>query len=107
MIREFRPSESERLFELLKENFPEEEALYGTQPGAWNRIVRRIYRWDVRFVVGLARTLGRPIFRFFTVEVDGRIVATTIVSFAQRSGYVSMVMVDKPFRGKGYARALM
>ncbi len=107
MIGEFRPSESARLFELLKENFPEEEALYGTQPGAWNRIVRRIYRWDARLVVGLLRALGRPIYRFFTVTVDGRIVATTIVSFAERAGYISMVMVDRPYRGRGYARALM
>ena len=107
MIREFRPSESDRLFELLKENFPEEEALYGSRPGAWNRVVRRIYRWDVRVMVGLMRALGRPIFRFFTVEIDGRIVATTIVSFTPRAGYISMVMVDKPFRGRGYARALM
>ena len=107
MIREFRPSESARLFELLKENFPEEEALYGSRPGAWNRVVRRIYRWDVRVMVGLMRALGRPIFRFFTVEMDGRIVATTIVSFTPRAGYISMVMVDKPFRGRGYARALM
>jgi ribosomal protein S18 acetylase RimI-like enzyme len=107
MIREFRPSESDRLFELLKENFPEEEALYGSRPGAWSRVVRRIYRWDVRVLVGLMRALGRPIFRFFTVEVDGRIVATTIVSFTPRAGYISMVMVDTPFRGRGYARALM
>ncbi len=107
MIREFRPADAPLLFALMRENFPEEEALYGTQPEAYRRIVRRIYRWDARVVLGLARAVGRPIFRFLTVEVDGRMVATTLLSFAERAGYVSMVMVDRPYRGRGYARALL
>ena len=107
MIREFRRAESARLYALLRENFPAEEALYGTRPESWDRIVRRIYRADTRIVLGLLRLVGRPVYRFFVVEADGTMVATSLVSFAARAGYISMVMVDAPYRGRGYARRLL
>ena len=107
MIREFRRAESARLFALLRENFPAEEALYGTRPESWDRIVRKIYRADARILLGLLRLVGRPVYRFFVVEADGKMVATSLVSFAARAGYISMVMVDAPYRGRGYARQLL
>ncbi|MGI0139594.1 MAG: GNAT family N-acetyltransferase [Thermoplasmata archaeon] len=107
MIRDFRPTQATRLFDLLVANFPVEERLYGMRPESWGRIVRRIYRWDTRLILGLFRMVRRPIFRFFTIEADGRLAATTILSFSERAGYVSMVMVDSPYRRRGYARRLL
>lgn len=107
MLSTFRPADAPRLFELLQENFPEEEALFGMRPEAFARVVHRIYRWDVRILLGFFRAIGRPVFRFFTVEVDRRIVATTILSYGSRAGYLSMVMVDSEYRRRGYARQLV
>jgi len=107
MIREFRFSESTRLFELLRTNFPEEERAYGTRPESWQEVVQRVHRPSVRLIVALARLVRRPIYRFFTIEADGRLVATSIVSFAPRIGYISTVMVDSAYRRRGYARRLL
>jgi ribosomal protein S18 acetylase RimI-like enzyme len=107
MIRDFRFSDASRLFELLRTNFPEEERVYGTRPESWNEVVKRIHRPSVRFVVAFARLFRRPIYRFFTIEEDGRLVATSLVSFAPRIGYISTVMVDAGYRRRGYARRLL
>ncbi|MEM0128901.1 MAG: GNAT family N-acetyltransferase [Thermoplasmata archaeon] len=107
MIREFRPREAPRLLSLLRESFPEEEALYGTRPDAWARVVDRIYRWDLRLVLGLLRAVGRPVFRFLVAEEEGRMVGTSIVSFGPRAGYISTVMVDPSWRRRGIARGLI
>ena len=107
MLSEFRPAGAPRLFELLQQNFPEEEGLYGMRPEAFAQVVRRIYRWDVRFALGFLRLIGRPTFRFFTIEVGPTIAATTILSFGRKAGYISMVMVDPAYRRRGYARRLL
>lgn len=107
MLSEFRPADAPRLFELLQENFPEEEALYGMRPEAFAKVVRRIYRWDTRLVLGFLRRIGRPTFRFFTIEAGSTIVASTILSFGRKAGYISMVMVDPAYRRRGYARQLL
>lgn len=107
MIRDFRVSDGPRLYDLLRTNFPEEEAAYGTRPDSWKEVVRRAYRPHLRLVVALARLVRRPIFRFFVVEEEGQIVATTLLSFAPKMGYLSAVMVAAPFRRRGYARQLL
>ena len=107
MIRELRKSDGPRVFEMLKVGFPEEEALVGTNPAGFERVMRRMFRWDMQFVLRFLRLLGRPTFRFFVVEEDGKVVATTILSFPEKAGYVSMVMVDPAYRRRGYARDLV
>jgi ribosomal protein S18 acetylase RimI-like enzyme len=107
MIRELRKADGPRVLELLKTQFPEEEAILGTRPEGVQKLIDRVFRWDARLVVGLARLFGRPIYRFFVVEEDGRLVATTILSFPERSGYVSMVVVDPAYRRRGLAQALL
>ncbi|MGA9840115.1 MAG: GNAT family N-acetyltransferase [Thermoplasmata archaeon] len=107
MIRDLRKADAPRVFEFLKTGFPEEEELLGTRPEGFARVIRRVFRWDTRLLLGLARLAGRPLFRFFVVEADGRIVATTLLSFPERAGYVSMVMVDPGYRRRGHARALL
>ncbi len=107
MIRELRKSDAPRLFDLLKVGFPEEEALLGSTPEGITQVARRVFRWDLQLVIRLARLFGRPLFRFFVVEEDGRVVATTILSFPERAGYVSTVMVDPAYRRRGFAQALV
>jgi len=107
MIEDFRIRDGEQLFALLKENFPEEDRAYGIRPDAWGEVLRRIHRPPIRLVVALARLARRPIYRFFTIRDDGRLVATSLVSFAPRIGYISMVMVDASHRRRGYARRLL
>jgi len=107
MLRELRAGDTPRFLVLLKNNFPEEEALMGTRPEGVTRIVRRVFRWDTRFLLGLLRLLGQSFFRFYVIEADHQVVATTFLSFSERSGYVSMVVVDPARRRQGLARRLL
>ena len=107
MLRELKVGDTPRFLVLLKNNFPEEEALMGTRPEGVTRIVRRVFRWDTRFFLGLLRLLGRSFFRFYVIEADHQVVATTFLSFSEKSGYVSMVVVDPARRRQGLARRLL
>lgn len=107
MIRNFRRSDAPDAFRLLKENFPEEEAILGTDPEGFFKIVNRIYRWDAQLVIRLSALFGRPIYRFLTDEEDGHIVATTLLAFPERAGYVSTVVVDPAYRRRGLAQGLL
>jgi ribosomal protein S18 acetylase RimI-like enzyme len=107
MIRDLRKADTPRVLEFLKTQFPEEEALLGTRPEGFAKIVHRIFRWDTQLAIRLARWAGRPLFRFLVVEEDGRIVATTLVSFPERAAYVSMVVVDPAYRRRGHAQSLL
>jgi ribosomal protein S18 acetylase RimI-like enzyme len=106
-LRDLRAVDTPRLFEFLKNEFPEEEALLGTRPQGFAEIARRVFRWDTRVFLALLRAVGRPIFRFFVIEEGDRIVATTLVTFGPRAGYVSMVVVDPAHRRRGLARRLL
>ncbi|HTZ62190.1 MAG TPA: GNAT family N-acetyltransferase [Thermoplasmata archaeon] len=107
ILRDLRKSDGPRLYDLLKIGFPEEEALMGSTPEGLAKVTKRVYRWDVQFVLRLARLFGRPIFRFFVIEDGGQIVATTILGFPERAAYISTVMVDSAYRRRGYAQALL
>ncbi|MGP8078246.1 MAG: N-acetyltransferase family protein [Thermoplasmata archaeon] len=107
MLRELHAADAPRVFEFLRHEFPEEEAILGTRPEGFEKIVRRIFRWDARFLLGLLRLAGRPVFRFFVIEEGGRIVATTLLTFPEGAGYVSMVVVDPTQRRRGHARRLL
>ena len=107
MIRDFRRSDGPAYFRLLTEHFPEEEKVLGMRPDAFERIVRRMYRWDVRLIVGLARIFGRPIFRLFVIEESGTLAASSLLTFSGPSGYISSVVVDVPFRRQGLAQQLL
>jgi ribosomal protein S18 acetylase RimI-like enzyme len=107
MIRDLRKEDAPRVFELLKIGFPEEESLIGTNPEGFAKVVRRLFRWDTQFVIRLLALFGRPIYRFFVVEEDGKVVATTLLAFPERTGYVSTVVVDPAYRRRGLAQALL
>jgi ribosomal protein S18 acetylase RimI-like enzyme len=107
VIRELRADDAPTLLALMQRDFPEEEALMGWQPDGFFRVVRRIYRWDARLLLGLAAIFGRRVFRFYVVEEDGRLVATTLLTYPARAGFVSMVAVDRAYRRRGLAKALL
>jgi ribosomal protein S18 acetylase RimI-like enzyme len=103
MLRRFRRSDTAGLSALLERHFPEENRLLGMRPVEFERIVDRGFRWDLRFIVGLLRLFGRRIFELFVVEVDGRVAATAYLVYLRNAGYIGMVMVDDPYRRRGYA----
>jgi ribosomal protein S18 acetylase RimI-like enzyme len=107
MIRDLRKSDAPELLRFLRDYFPEEQAILGFRPEGFYQVVARVFRWDLRFVLALLRLFGRQVFRFFVVEEGGHVVATTLVSFPQKAGYVSSVAVDPAFRRKGFAKALL
>jgi ribosomal protein S18 acetylase RimI-like enzyme len=107
MIRDLRRADAARLFSLMEREFPEESALLGGRPEEFEKIARRVFRWDTRLLLGLLRIFGRPIFRALAVEVDGQLVGTTFVSFPPASSYVSNVVVDPAYRRRGYAKLML
>ncbi len=106
-LREVRAGDVPRLAELLRSEFPEEEHLLGTRPETVVEVARRLFHGSTRVVLALLRLVGRPPFRLFVAEEDGRLVATTLLNFPGRTGFLSMVVVDPAYRRRGYARRLI
>ncbi len=106
-LREFRRPDSARFFELLKSEFPEEERVVGTRVEGFNTLIARLYRWDMRLLLGFLGVVRRSPFHLYVVEEDGRIAATTLLSFTARAGYLSTVVVAPEFRRRGFARLLI
>ncbi len=107
MLRDLGPRDAHRLFELTRVSFPEESALLGFRPEAMEKVLHRIFRPHIRLVLALARLAGRPVFRYFIIEEQGRLVAGTLLTFSARAGYVSNVSVDPGWRRRGFARRLL
>jgi ribosomal protein S18 acetylase RimI-like enzyme len=72
------------------------------------RVLERAHAPLARFVLGFLGLVGHPVFRFFVVEAeDGRLAATALLTFTSRAGYIGAVVVDTPYRGRGYARRVL
>ncbi len=106
-IREFRRSDATRFFALLKSQFPEEEAILGTRPEGYERLMRRLYRPDLRLLLGLLAAFRRSPFHLYVAEEDGTVAGTTLLAFAQRAGFISTVVVAPEYRRRGFAKALL
>jgi len=107
MLRDLRREDGRSFFELMNAGFPEESAVLGGRPEEFEKIFRRIFRWDTRLILGILSLFGRPIVRALVVEADGRVVATTLVTFPQGAAYVSNVVVDAAYRRRGFARTML
>jgi ribosomal protein S18 acetylase RimI-like enzyme len=107
MIRDFRPSDTPTLVRLMSTEFPAEEAIMGSHPDRFFKVVARVYRWDSRLILGLLRLFRRPVYRFLVVELDGRTVSTTLLTFPGPFVFISMVATDRSARRRGLARSLL
>jgi len=107
MLRDVRREDGPGYIDLMNRGFPEESLLMGGRPEEFEKVFRRIFRWDTRFLLGLFKLFGRPIVRALAVEQDGRIVAETLVTFPAGAAYVSNVVVDEAYRRRGYARQML
>ncbi len=107
MLRQFRRHDVDQLYPLLQRHFPGENQLLGFRPEAFHKIVRKIFRPHIQFMMAIADLIRRPFAKFFVIEADGHLAATTLLTFTPTTGYVSMVMVDDPYRRRGYAKKLL
>lgn len=107
MLRDLRRGDAHAFFELMESGFPEESVVLGNRPEEFEKVFRRVFRWDTRLLIVLFRWFGRPIVRAFVIEADGRVVATALVTFPPGAAYVSNVVVDVAYRRRGYARTML
>lgn len=107
MLRAFGPGDIPAYSELYRKYFPEEAAILLADPAAIEGAVRRAYRLSVRFVLALLRLAGRPILDLYAVEADGRLAGVTFVFYDRPVGHISSVVVDAPYRGRGFARRMV
>jgi len=107
MLRDVRPADGTQFLEVMARGFPEESAVLGGRPEEFEKMFRRIFRWDTRLLLGLLKLFGRPIFRALVVEAEGRVVAETLVTFPPGAAFVSNVVVDASYRRRGYAKLML
>jgi ribosomal protein S18 acetylase RimI-like enzyme len=107
MLRDLRRADGPEFLALMERGFPEESALLGGRPEEFEKMFRRVFRWDARFLLALLKLLGRPIVRMLVVEQDRRLVAESLVTFPAGAAYVSTVVVDERYRRRGYARQML
>jgi len=106
-LRDLRREDGRSFLELMTAGFPEESAVLGNRPEEFEKIFRRIFRWDSRLILAILKAFGRPIVRALVVEADGHVVATTLVTFPEGAAYVSNVVVDATYRRRGFARTML
>jgi len=107
MLRDLRRADGRPFFELMEAGFPEESAIFGNRPEEFEKVFRRIFRWDAQLLLVLLKWFGRPMVRALVVEADDRVVATVLVTFPAGAAYVSNVVVDAAYRRRGYARRML
>jgi ribosomal protein S18 acetylase RimI-like enzyme len=107
MLRSFRGSDLPAYYDLMVGQFPQENAVLGWRREEFFRIVRRLDRWSIRFVLGLMSVLGHPLYRFWVVEADGHLAASALETFSAPSAYVSSVVVDPRYRRRGFAKQVL
>ena len=107
MLRPFQARDGPRMAELVVQFFPEEGELLRWRPGSFEAIVARAFRPHFRFLLWLLEKLRHPIVKVFAIEADGKFVGGAILAFPVRAGYVSSVVVDAPYRGRGYATQIV
>ncbi|MCI4327910.1 MAG: GNAT family N-acetyltransferase [Thermoplasmata archaeon] len=107
MLRTFRIGDLPTFYALMTEEFPDEGRIYGWNAEPFARVIRKFQRPPYRFVLGFLNAIGKPVFRFFVLEVDGEYAASAIESFGTHMAYVSSVVVAPKFRRRGLARRLL
>jgi ribosomal protein S18 acetylase RimI-like enzyme len=106
-VREYRKGDWVGVVDLWRRNPMEEIPLLGMHPDALGSVLQKTEGFGVRFVVGLARLFGRPVFIILIVDLGGRVAGTTLVNFAPETVYVSGVVVDSSDRHQGHAQEML
>jgi ribosomal protein S18 acetylase RimI-like enzyme len=106
-VREYRTGESQGVADLWRRNPTPGGPLTGLNPDAVGAVLRKTERPGLRFLVRMARLFRRPIFVFLIVDLDGRVMGTTLLSFTPEAAYISGVVVDSTVRRQGHAQAMM
>jgi ribosomal protein S18 acetylase RimI-like enzyme len=106
-VREYRKGDWVGVVDLWRRNPMEEIPLLGMHPDALGSVLQKTEGLGLRFVVGLARLFGRPVFVILIVDLDGRVAGTTLVNFPRETVYVSGVVVDSSDRHQGHAQAML
>lgn len=107
MLRPFRASDIPSYMDLYRRHFPEESEVLRTDPDGFRRTLERGFSPAARIVLGALSLFGRPVLEFLADEEDGRLAGATFLFYLPRAGYISSVVVDTPYRGRGLARAMM
>jgi len=107
MLRPLRRSDVDRYADLVDRHFPEEARLLLADRSGFRAVVARAFRWDAVLLLGLLRLARRPLLDLHALEADGRLAGSTFVFYMPPSAYVTNVVVDTPYRGRGYAKLLM
>ena len=106
-VREYQRGDWAGVADLWRRNPSEEFPLLGLDPDAVGGVLRKTEGIGLRFLLGLARLFGRPIFLVLVVEVDGRVLGTSLLNFTPEATYVSGVVVDRSVRRQGHAQAML
>jgi ribosomal protein S18 acetylase RimI-like enzyme len=107
MLRLYRAGDLPAYFDLMIGEFPQENSLLGWRREEFFRIVRRLDRLPIRLLLGLMSAVGRPLFRFWVLEVDGQLAASALETFSPPSAYVGSVVVAPRFRRRGFAKQVL
>jgi GNAT superfamily N-acetyltransferase len=106
-LREYRKGDWAGVVDLWRNNPSDEYPLIGLDSDALGRVLRKVEGVGIRFVLGFTRLLRRPVLIVLIVDIGGRVVGTTLVSFSAESAYVGGVVVDTSVRRQGHAREML
>lgn len=107
MLRALRRADIPAYLKLLLENFPAEGRLIGFRPEPMVKIISKLFRPDLRLLLGLLKLFRRPVFSLLVVEEEGRLAASCILTYNARAAYISAVVTDPAFRRRGLAKQLL
>jgi ribosomal protein S18 acetylase RimI-like enzyme len=107
MLRAFRRADIPAFYALMTSEFPEESEVYRWNAEPYARVVAKLQGFPYHLLLGLLNAIGKPVFRFYVLEVEGEYAASAIQSFGPHLAYVSSVVVAPKFRRRGYAKRLL
>lgn len=106
-VREYRKGDWVGVADLWNRNPSDEFPLFGLHPQAVGQVLQRTERPGIRWLLRLARWVGRPVVSILIDEEAGQVVGSTLVNYTPEGAYVSGVVVDRAFRRQGRARAML
>ena len=57
MLRDLTRADGPEFLAVMERGFPEESSLLGNRPEEFQKIFRRIFRWDTRLILGILHLL--------------------------------------------------